>query len=69
MDKDKQYRPEAYPKPTETDNQLRNQPEFIDQQPNEFDDKQVSNIPSNIPGGKANRQVSDPTKDSDRGGE
>jgi hypothetical protein len=65
MDKNKQYRPEAYPKPTETDNQLKNQAEFIDQQPNDFDDKSVSDMP----GSKANRQVSDPTKDSDRGGE
>ncbi len=30
-------RPEAYPKPTETDKQLDNQPEFIDPQPNKFD--------------------------------
>lgn len=36
-DKDKNERPEAYPKPTETDNQLNNQPEYIDQQPNSFD--------------------------------
>ena len=65
MNKDKQHRPEAYPKPTETDNQLKNQPEFIDQQPSPFDDKSVRNIPDS----NANRQVSDPTKDSDRGGE
>ena len=37
-------RPEAYPRPTETDQQLQNQPEFIDQQPNEFDDKTVSDV-------------------------
>ncbi len=30
-------RPEAYPKPTETDKQLDNQPEFIDPLPNKFD--------------------------------
>jgi hypothetical protein len=65
MNKDNKQRPEAYPKPTETDNQLKNQPEFIDQQPNDFDDKSVSNIS----GSNSNRQVSDPTKDSDRGGE
>jgi hypothetical protein len=65
MNKENKQRPEAYPKPTETDNQLKNQPEFIDQQPNDFEDKSVSNIP----GSNANRQVSDPTKDSERGGE
>ena len=65
MKKEKHGRPEAYPKPTQTDNQLHNQAEFIDQQPNDFEDKSVSDIP----GSKANRQVNDPTKDSDRGGE
>jgi hypothetical protein len=65
MDKNKQNRPEAYPKPTETDNQLKNQVEYIDEQPNNFDDNPVSDIP----GSNVNRQVSDPTKDSDRGGE
>lgn len=38
-------RPEAYPRPTETDSQLKNQPEFIDQQPNDFRDKTISDIP------------------------
>jgi hypothetical protein len=38
-------RPESYPQPTETDKQLNNQPEYIDQQPNEFHDKTVSDIP------------------------
>ncbi|MGN6164113.1 MAG: hypothetical protein ACTHOF_06170 [Flavisolibacter sp.] len=38
-------RTEAYPKPTETDEQLKNQPEFIDQQPNDFNDKSISDIP------------------------
>jgi hypothetical protein len=38
---DKQERPEAYPKPTETDKQLQNQPEYIDQEPNSFD-KEIS---------------------------
>ena len=63
--KEKNTRPEAYPKPTETDNQLKNQPEFIDQQPNDFHDKSVSNIPDN----NAERSGSDPNKDSERGGE
>ena len=63
--KEKNTRPEAYPKPTETDNQLKNQPEFIDQQPNDFHDKSVSNIPGN----NAERSGSDRNKDSERGGE
>jgi len=40
----RQDRPESYPKPTETDSQLKNQPEYIDQQPNDFSDKSISNI-------------------------
>ena len=63
--KEKQTRPESYPRPTETDNQLKNQPEFIDQQPNDFSDKSVSNIPAS----DADRIGSDPNKDSQRGGE
>lgn len=30
-------RPEAYPKPSTADNQLKDQPEFIDNNPNEFE--------------------------------
>jgi hypothetical protein len=30
----KSERPISYPRPTETDNQLQNQPEFIDVEPN-----------------------------------
>ena len=63
--KNNQQRPEAYPKPTETDNQLKNQAEYIDQQPNDFEDKSISDIS----GTKANQQVNDPTRESDRGGE
>jgi hypothetical protein len=45
-DKEKRTdRPESYPRPSETDNQQQNQPEFIDQQPNEFHDKSISDIP------------------------
>jgi len=36
---------ESYPRPTETDKQLHNQPEFTDQQPNDFRDKSVSDVP------------------------
>ncbi len=63
--KEKNARPEAYPKPTETDNQLKNQPEFIDEQANDFDDKSISDKPV----GNSERQSSDPVKDSERGGE
>jgi hypothetical protein len=43
---DKYERPEAYPKPTETDEQLKNQPEFTDQQPNYLHDKSISDFPA-----------------------
>lgn len=43
-DKKEEERPFAYPKPTENDQQLRNQPEFIDQEPNTYE-KQISDIP------------------------
>lgn len=43
----KDDRPLAYPQPTETDKQLQNQPEYIDQQPNDFSDKSISDIPAN----------------------
>jgi hypothetical protein len=55
-------RPEAYPKPSETDSQLQNQPEFIDQQPNEFHDKSISDIPST--GAADVDQANDPRKES-----
>lgn len=42
--KDKYDRPEAYPKPSETDKQLQNQPEYIDQEPNTFE-SEISDIP------------------------
>lgn len=40
----KNERPESYPRPTETDNQLQNQPEFIDDLLNDNDgtERQVS---------------------------
>ena len=43
-DKKEEERPFAYPKPTENDQQLRNQPEFIDQEPNTYE-KEISDIP------------------------
>lgn len=43
-DRNKYDRPESYPKPTETDEQLKNQPEFIDQEPNTYN-KEISDIP------------------------
>jgi hypothetical protein len=42
-DRNKYDRPESYPKPTETDNQLKNQPEFIDEEPNTYT-KEISNV-------------------------
>ena len=63
--KDKNTRPEAYPKPTQTDQQHSHQSEFIDQKPNEFDEKSVSDLPPD----KSERQSNDPIKDSERGGE
>ena len=44
-DKDEK-RPAAYPRPTEKDIQLNNNPEFIDQQPNDFHDKSISDLPA-----------------------
>ena len=55
-----QERPFSYPRPTETDNQLQNQPEYIDQQPNDFRDKSVSDVPSEAPGVQ---HGSDPSKE------
>ena len=42
-DKKEKERPVAYPKPTEADKQLQNQPEFIDEEPNTYQ-KEISNI-------------------------
>ena len=52
-------RPESYPRPSETDKQLQNQPEFIDQQPNEFHDKSISDIPRT----ETSRQGNGPEKE------
>lgn len=51
-------RPEAYPQPSKSDKQFNNQPEFEDQQPNDFNDKSISDVPVNAP-----RQNNDPNKD------
>jgi hypothetical protein len=40
-DKKEEERPVAYPKPTEADKQLKDQPEYIDQEPNKFE-KEIS---------------------------
>ena len=42
----KEKRPVDYPHPSEKDKQLRNNPEFIDQQPNDFHDKSISDLPA-----------------------
>ena len=45
MEKDNEsQRPETYPKPSETDTQLANQPEYIDQEPNKME-KEISDVP------------------------
>ncbi|MFL5788711.1 MAG: hypothetical protein ACJ748_11705 [Flavisolibacter sp.] len=43
--KKRDERPLAYPQPTKTDEQLKNQPEFIDQEPERFH-KEISDIPA-----------------------
>lgn len=48
-------RPAAYPRPTEKDTQLKNTPEFIDQQPNDFHDKSISDLPANDETSKLDR--------------
>ncbi len=53
------YRFESYPRPTETDKQLQNQPEFTDQQPNDFEDKSISDVPNS----NATRQSNDPEQE------
>lgn len=55
--KREQDRPESYPKPTETDEQLKNQPEFIDEQPNNFHDKTISDIPASNAPEKENEHI------------
>ena len=40
-------RMESYPRPSSSDNQFINQPEYIDQQPNDFHDKSISDLPAN----------------------
>ncbi len=45
-DKKEEERPFAYPKPTENDQQLKNQPEYMDQEPNTFE-----TFVSDVPGG------------------
>lgn len=43
-ERSKYDRPESYPKPSETDKMLQNQPEFIDQEPNTYN-KEISDVP------------------------
>jgi hypothetical protein len=51
IDDDKD-RPVAYPKPTETDLQLNNQPEYMDQQPNSLE-KDISDLPESTLSGNS----------------
>lgn len=39
----KEERPIAYPLPSDSDRQVQNQPEYIDQEPNKFE-KEVSDV-------------------------
>lgn len=43
-DKDKQVRPESYPKPTETDEMMKNQDEFSTLQPNSSQEMMSGNL-------------------------
>lgn len=56
----KNERFESYPRPSEADKQFNEQPEYIDQQPNDFNDKSVSNVPDS----NAERQTNDPQKET-----
>lgn len=42
--KESSERPIAYPQPTEADQQLNNQPEYMDQEPNTYE-KEISDVP------------------------
>ena len=46
MDRDKDSM-KSYPRPSKSDISFNNQPEFIDQQPNDFHDKSISDLPAN----------------------
>jgi hypothetical protein len=58
MDKD-QKQEESYPKPSTADQQFNNQNEFIDQQPNAFNDKSVSDLPA----GNAQNEANNPREE------
>ena len=45
---EKKDRIESYHKPTETDQQLKNQPEYIDEFPQEWRDREESNAPGKV---------------------
>jgi hypothetical protein len=55
-DKNKNERPFAYPKPTETDQQLNNQPEYLDQQPNSSGDEELDGKPATNDFQQANKE-------------
>ena len=58
MDKNTVEGPEAYPRPNKADQQINNQPEYVDQQPNDFHDKSISDLPT-----EADKQSNDPSKE------
>ena len=66
MDKNKNNneRPLSYPLPTEADQQLNNQPEYVDQQPNDFGDKSISDMPANDNRDKESNDPRSEEKDS-----
>jgi len=57
---------ESYPRPTETDKQLQNQPEYQDQQPNQFEDKSISDVPNNGAEHQSNNPKQETNSQSDR---
>jgi hypothetical protein len=56
----KNERFESYPRPSTADKQYNEQPEYIDQQPNDFEDKSVSNVPDS----NADKQANDPERET-----
>ena len=57
---DKDKKPATYPLPSETDKQLKDQPEYIDQQPNDFNDRSISDLSF-----KNEEQEKDPVEEHD----
>lgn len=56
----KQESGDAYPQPSDAAKQLQNQPEFINQQPNDFDDETIHGVPV-----KKNAEIQENKPDED----